>query len=172
MVPGTNSATGNRGHRGGGRDLPLTGYWLHLTQRGNNRQRTFTSGADREFFLQLLDTYSAEREVRLAGYAVMTNHFHLIAVGDRPDAISLFMMDVNGHYATYRNATQRTRGHIWQDRFFSCVLGAAHWATALRYLERMAAGTHPVRVFWPEWGCQDRLSSVATRQKCSKTQKH
>lgn len=111
------------------------GYWLHLTQRGNNRQRTFTSDADREFFLHLLDTYSAEREVRIAGYAVMSNHFHLIAVGDRPDAISLFMMDVNGHYAIYRNATQRTRGHLWQDRFFSCVLDAAHWATALRYLE-------------------------------------
>ena len=55
----------------------------------------------------------------------MTNHFHLVAVGDRTDAISLFMMDLNGQYATYRNATQRTTGctlgHVWQPRFYSCV---------------------------------------------------
>jgi putative transposase len=121
------------------------GYWLHLTQRGNNRQKTFTSDADREFFLNLLDTHSAEREVRIAGYALMSNHFHLIAAGDRPDAISLFMMDVNGRYATYRNATQRTRGHIWQDRFFSCVLDDAHWATALRYVELNAVRARIVK---------------------------
>ena len=40
----------------------------------------------------------------------MSNHFHLIAVGDRQDAISHFMMEVNGQYATCRNATQRTTG--------------------------------------------------------------
>ena len=33
----------------------------------------------------------------------MTHHFHLIAVGGRTDAISLYMMDLTGQYATYRN---------------------------------------------------------------------
>ena len=41
----------------------------------------------------------------------MSNHFHLVAVGDRQDAIShFFMRELNGQYATYRNATQRTTG--------------------------------------------------------------
>jgi len=133
------------------------GYWLHLTQRGNNKQRTFTSDADREHFLSLLDTYSAEREVRIAGYVIMSNHFHLIATGDRPDAISLFMMDVNGHYATYRNATQRTSGHVWQDRFFSCVLDHAHYATALRYAE-----LNPVRARIVHAPADHRWSSART----------
>ena len=30
----------------------------------------------------------------------MSNHFHLVAAGDRPDAISHFMMNVNGYSAT------------------------------------------------------------------------
>ena len=84
------------------------GYWLHLTQRGNNKQPVFTADEDRHHFLTLVGTLSEKRQVRVAAYILMTNHFHLVAVGDRTDAISLFMMDLNGQYATYRNATQRT----------------------------------------------------------------
>ena len=111
------------------------GYWLHLTQRGNNQQPVFSSDADRQYFLGLLESRSEEREVRVAAYTLMTNHFHIVAAGDQVDAISLFMMDVNGQYAIYRNATQRTSGHVWQHRFYSCVLDDAHWETALRYVE-------------------------------------
>ena len=42
---------------------------------------------------------------------------------------------MNGQYATYRNATQRTTGRVWQNRFYSCVLDDSHWETALRYVE-------------------------------------
>ena len=111
------------------------GYWLHLAQRGNNKQPVYSTDADRQHFLQLVETRSEQREVRIAAYTLMTNHFHLVAAGDRTDAISLFMMDLNGQYATYRNATRRTTGHVWQNRFYSCVLDDAHWETALRYVE-------------------------------------
>ena len=70
------------------------GYWLHLTQRGNNQQRIFASDADRQYFLRLLETHSEQRGVRIAAYTLMSNHFHLVAVGDQPDAISLFMMSM------------------------------------------------------------------------------
>ena len=36
----------------------------------------------------------------------LSNHFHLVAAGDRPDAISRFMMNVNGQYSAYRHAAQ------------------------------------------------------------------
>ena len=35
------------------------GYWLHITQRGNDRQRVFLSDADRQYFLDLLAARSA-----------------------------------------------------------------------------------------------------------------
>ena len=31
------------------------GYWLHLTQRGNNKQPVFSTGADRQHFLDLVE---------------------------------------------------------------------------------------------------------------------
>ena len=37
------------------------GYWLHITQRGNYRQRVFLSDADRQYFLDLLAARSQER---------------------------------------------------------------------------------------------------------------
>ena len=71
-----------------------------------------SSDADRQYFLQLLETHSEQRAVRIAAYTLMSNHFHLVAVGDRPAAISLFMMDVNGRYATYRHALERRSGKV------------------------------------------------------------
>ena len=134
------------------------GYWLHLTQRGNNKQPVFSTDADRQHFLTLVEQHSEERDVRVAAYTLMSNHFHLVAIGDRQDAISHFMMQVNGQYATYRNATQRTTGRIWQNRFYSCVLDDSHWETALRYVE-----LNPVRA---------RLAKTAEDHRWSSARAH
>ncbi len=72
------------------------GYWLHITQRGNDKQRVFLTDADREYFVMLMALRSEECAVRFATYGLMSNHFHLVAVGDQADAVSLFMMDLNG----------------------------------------------------------------------------
>ena len=103
-----------------------------ITQRGNDRQRVFLSDADRQYFLDLLAARSQECAVRVAAYTLMSTPFHLVAIGDQADTVSLFMMDLSGLYATYRNAVHRHTGHLWQSRFYSAVLDSAHWATALR----------------------------------------
>ena len=61
----------------------------------------------------------------------MSNHFHLVAVADQADAVSLFRMDLNGLYATHRNVTHRHTGRVGQGPFYSAVLDPAHVATAL-----------------------------------------
>ncbi len=100
-----------------------------------DKHRVFLTDADRQYFLALMAIRSEERAVRIAAYALISNHFHLVAVGDQPDAVSLFMMDLNGLYATHRNVTRRHTASLWQARFYSAVLDPAHWATALRYTE-------------------------------------
>ena len=69
------------------------GYWLHLT-RSNNKQPDFSTDADRQHFLDLVELHSQERDVRVAAYTLMSNHIHLVAVGDHQDAISHFMREV------------------------------------------------------------------------------
>jgi putative transposase len=70
----------------------------------------------------------------------MPNHIHLVAVPDEPDSLATALRRTHGRYATYLNARRRRTGHLWQNRFYSCALDAAHLSVALRYVER-----NPVR---------------------------
>jgi putative transposase len=70
----------------------------------------------------------------------MTNHIHLIAVPEREDSLAVLLRRVHGRYAQYYNIRHGRTGHLWQNRFFACVLQENHLWTALAYVER-----NPVR---------------------------
>jgi hypothetical protein len=62
------------------RRVVLPGRPHHITQRGNNRRDVFFDDSDRELYLSLLREYTAQYQVKILGYCLMTNHVHLIAV--------------------------------------------------------------------------------------------
>ena len=72
----------------------------------------------------------------------MTNHVHLIAVPAGPQSLALTMRDTHQAYAAWLNRKTGQSGHLWQGRFFSCVLDPddSHYWSAVRYVER-----NPVR---------------------------
>ena len=111
------------------------GYPLHLTQRGNYRQPVFFSDEDRSEFLALLDHHADLRQVRIHGYAIMSNHIHLVVTGQVEDAVSRFMQHLTGQYAQYLHGRLNRRGRLWQSRFFSCVLDHPHFLAALAYVD-------------------------------------
>jgi putative transposase len=59
--------------------LDLPGVPVHLVQRGNNRQPCFFDDADRKDFLAVLADRAQAFEVAVHSYALMDNHFHLLA---------------------------------------------------------------------------------------------
>ncbi len=111
------------------------GYYSHITQRGNYRQETFFSDADRCSFLDLLGQNADADQVDLLAYCLMPNHFHLIARSTRDDGLSRFMQGLSGQYAKRIHSIRGVKGRFWQGRFFSCVLDRSHLTTALRYVE-------------------------------------
>jgi putative transposase len=133
----------------------------HLTQRGNYRQRTFSTDED------LLNRHAAERQVLIAGYLLMSNHIHLLAHSDHEGAISAFMREVHGAYARYLHGRLRRNGRLWQGRFYSCPLEECRLTSVLRYIERnpvraqmvkhaadhpwSSAAAHLGEAPWPEW---------------------
>ncbi len=118
----------------------LPGVACHITQRGVDRRETFSDDGDRHTYLRLLQQNLRETETRLLGWCLMTNHVHLIAVPEREDSLSILLRHVHGRYAQYYDVRAGRTGHLWQNRFFACVLEASHLWTALVYVQR-----NPVR---------------------------
>lgn len=133
------------------------GYWYHLTQRGNCRQQTFFKPADYTLFLELLAHHAGAHQVSILGYALMPNHIHLIAQPATEHALSACLGATTGQYAQHLHARLRRKGHFWQGRFFSCLLGSdAYLETALRYVE-----LNPVRAKMVDYAEQYAWSSAA-----------
>ena len=111
------------------------GYNLHITQRGNYRQRTFFEDRDYLYFLNIVANHAAALSVDVLAYCLMPNHFHLILQGHQEHSISRFMQILNGRYAQYIHGRLVRQGRFWQTRFYSCVLSNPHLVAALRYVE-------------------------------------
>ncbi|MEN6601000.1 MAG: transposase, partial [Bryobacteraceae bacterium] len=70
----------------------------------------------------------------------MTNHVHLVAIPTREDSLAVLLRRVHGRYSQYYNARYERSGHLWQNRYFACLLGPKHLWAALAYVEQ-----NPVR---------------------------
>jgi putative transposase len=113
----------------------LPGVPCHITQRGVDRRETFSSDADRLTYLQLVWQNLKEAEVRILGWCLMPNHVHLVAIPGREDSLAVLLRRAHGRYAQYYNARVGRNGHLWQNRFFACVLSESHLWTALAYVD-------------------------------------
>jgi putative transposase len=114
--------------------------WHHVTQRGNSGADLFLCPADYRTYLSLLGEYGQRHGLEVLAYCLMTNHIHLVAVPHLAGSLSLAARDTNTAYATYLNKREGRRGHLWQGRFYACVLDESHLWAAIRYVER-----NPVR---------------------------
>lgn len=112
----------------------------HITQRGNYQQTTFYSNADYFQYLTWLTEYSRKFGVSFLAYCLMPNHVHFIAVPLREDSLAKTFNTCHMRYSQFFNKKCRLTGHLWQGRFFSCVMQESHLYAAIRYVEN-----NPVR---------------------------
>jgi putative transposase len=87
----------------------------------------------------------------------MPNHIHLVGIPETAASLGETLRDAHTAYAVYRNRCEQCTGHVWQGRFFSCVLDEAHLWAAMRYVER-----NPVRAGLVATASDYRWSSAAT----------
>ena len=134
----------------------LPGVPCHITARGVDRRSTFLEDCNRLTYLQLLRQNLADAAVRFLAWCLMTNHMHLIALPEREDSLSVLLQRVQGRYSQYFNAHAGRTGHLWERRFFGCVLGPSHLWRAMVYVER-----NPVRAGMVRSAGEYRWSSAA-----------
>ena len=128
----------------------------HVTQRGNRRAQIFWGEADYLTYLVRLQADCVRRGLAILAYCLMPNHIHLIAIPDTALSLSTTLRDTHTAFAVYRNHLDQCTGHVWQGRFFSCVLDGAHLWAAMRYVER-----NPVRAGLVTTASEYRWSSAA-----------
>jgi putative transposase len=120
--------------------IVVPGYPHHVTQRGNRRADVFETEDDRHAYLRFLKKYGERHGLDIWAYCLMTNHVHLIAVPEREESLARTLRDAHTVYAMRFNTRTQMSGHVWQGRFYSCVLDETHLWAAVRYVER-----NPVR---------------------------
>ena len=133
----------------------LPGVPCHITQRGVDRCKTFSCTQDRLTYLRLLRENLHDTDVSLLGFCLMTNHVHLVAIPAQPDSLAVLLRRLHGRYAQYFNTRSGRTGHLWQNRFFACVLGQDHLWSALAYVER-----NPLRARMVDQAAEYRWSSA------------
>jgi len=127
----------------------------HITQRGNGRAIVFDTEADRTVYVNLLRRNSIQYRLTLWAWCLMTNHIHLLAVPERRDSLHRALGRTHAEYAHYLNAKRASCGHLWQARFFSCVVAPEHLWMTVAYIE-----TNPVRAGLSVEADQYRWSSA------------
>lgn len=134
---------------------------LHVVNRGNDRRTLFADEDDYRAFLGLMSWASSTTSMRLLGYVVMPNHWHLIVWPDTPAQLSSFMLRLTGaHAAIVRERTStRGAGHVYQGRYWARVVAdELNYLRTLRYVE-----ANPVRARLVDRGEQWRWSSAFER---------
>jgi len=120
--------------------IVVPGLPHHITQRGVRRSDIFLDPEDREVYGRLLVASCQQYSMSIQAYRWMTNHVHLVASPTYETSLAFVMRDTSGLYAVYFNSKYGFSGHLWQARFYSCLLDEEHFWSAIRYVER-----NPVR---------------------------
>ncbi|HEX8621397.1 MAG TPA: transposase [Allosphingosinicella sp.] len=115
--------------------LVVPGLPHHVTQRGNQRQRTFFGDSDCRLYLKLLARWCAKCGTAVWAWCLMPNHVHLILVPSREDGLAAALGPAHGGYSTLVNARDGRSGHLWQGRFGSFVMDERHLLACARYVE-------------------------------------
>jgi len=113
----------------------IPGFIYHVTQRGNNRQDIFFNDNDYILYLKRIAEYSNDLEVKIYAYCLMKNHVHFIVEPKHEYSLAKMFRAVNMRYAKYYQRKTNSSGHVWQGRYFSCLLQGQHLREAVRYVD-------------------------------------
>ena len=117
------------------------GMIYHVLNRGNGRQRIFFKDGDYAAFLKVLAEGKKRGGMKVLGWCLMPNHWHLVLAPQGPGDLASFIgrcctTHVRRYHQHHRTAGQ---GHVYQGRFKSFPIQKdEHLLTVLRYVEANA----------------------------------
>jgi putative transposase len=107
----------------------------HVTQRGVRSMNIFSCDEDRVFYLELFQSAAIEFGLEVLSYCLMDNHVHFLVVPKNETSLRNGIGSVHRQYSRMVNFREKTRGFLFQGRFFSCPLDDKHLSSVLSYIE-------------------------------------
>ncbi|MBN2063274.1 MAG: transposase [Sedimentisphaerales bacterium] len=134
------------------------GYFYHVLNRANGRLRIFKRPGDFAAFENILAEGQERFGMRICGYCIMGNHWHLLLWPVHDGELTSFMHWVTCTHTNRFHAAHKTTGmgHIYQGRFRSFPFqGGRHYLRVLRYIEanpvRASLVTDPGNWLWSSY---------------------
>jgi putative transposase len=116
--------------------FPVTGFPLHVVQRGNDRRACFFNERDYLVYWKALYDASRRYDVSVHAYVLMTNHVHLLVTPRFVGGVSRMMQSIGTRYVKYINASTGRTGTLWEGRYKACLVERdAHVLAACRYID-------------------------------------
>mgnify|MGYP001577346827 CR=1 len=113
------------------------GLCYHVLNRGNGRAEVFHDPADYRAFLALLKEAGERVQVRVLGFCLMPNHFHLVLWPRAEGDLSRYLQWLLTSHVRRYHKRYHSSGHVWQGRFKAFPIEEdAHLLAVLRYVER------------------------------------
>ena len=138
---------------------------MHVVNRGNERRRLFDRPRDYDDFLWLADHAAGRVPIRLLGYVLMPNHWHLVLWPRDVSELSHFLHCLTTSHAVRFRYTSGTTGlgHVYQGRYRSSVVADdVRYVRTLRYVEANPVRADLVRRAedWPWSSFRERFGVV------------
>jgi putative transposase len=113
----------------------------HVINRGNARAEVFHTADDYAAFVRLLREADERLPIRLIGYCLMPNHFHLVVWPRADGDLSRWMQWLMTSHVRRYHRVYESSGHVWQGRFRAFpVQSDEHLLSVLQYVE-----SNPIR---------------------------
>jgi len=108
----------------------------HVILRGNSRQEIFHDDEDFIRFIETLERYKKETNMRIYGWCLMNNHVHLL-LEKGEEELSATMKRIGVSFVWFYNTKYDTTGHLFQDRFKSEIIDSDKYLmTVIRYIHQ------------------------------------
>ena len=136
--------------------IEYAGAYYHVTSRGNERKAIFRDDQDRQNFLKLFARAVEEFHLRLHGYVLMNNHYHLL-VETPQGGLNRALRYLNGVYTQTFNRRHRRVGHLFQGRYKAILVDKESYLLELsRYVHlnpwRLTKSQDPFAYRWSSLG--------------------
>ena len=107
----------------------------HITQRGNDKKKVFYDEFDYLKYIEILEEHKSKYDLSILAYCLMPNHVHFAVIPHKNESLARTFGISHMKYSFYFNKLYDKSGHLWKNRFYSCILDNKYLYYVIRYIE-------------------------------------